>query len=222
MVEMKKYSTVVFDLDGTLLNTLEDLADAVNYVLRKFGWEEHTIDRVRMDVGNGIKKLVERSVPDGLNNPKFEEAYETFMEYYQAHCQIKTDAYPGILDLFKSLKDKGYKMAIVSNKAQCAVSELNEIYFKKYIDVAIGENEAGGIGKKPAPDEVNLALEQLDSTKAESIYVGDSDVDKATADNSQLDCVLCQWGFRDLELLESLKPKSIIAKPEELIEVLEG
>ena len=95
---MKKYSTVVFDLDGTLLNTLEDLADAVNYVLRKFGWEEHTIDRVRMDVGNGIKKLVERSVPDGLNNPKFEEAYETFMEYYQAHCQIKTDAYPGILD----------------------------------------------------------------------------------------------------------------------------
>ena len=94
--------------------------------------------------------------------------------------------------------------------------------FKKYIDVAIGENEAGGIGKKPAPDEVNLALEQLDSTKAESIYVGDSDVDKATADNSQLDCVLCQWGFRDLELLESLKPKSIIAKPEELIEVLEG
>jgi phosphoglycolate phosphatase len=157
-----------------------------------------------------------------LNNPKFEEAYETFMEYYQAHCQIKTDAYPGILDLLKSLKDKGYKMAIVSNKAQCAVSELNEIYFKKYIDVAIGENEAGGIGKKPAPDEVNLALEQLDSTKAESIYVGDSDVDKATADNSQLDCVLCQWGFRDLELLESLKPKSIIAKPEELIEVLEG
>ena len=87
---MKKYSTVVFDLDGTLLNTLEDLADAVNYVLRKFGWEEHTIDRVRMDVGNGIKKLVERSVPDGLNNPKFEEAYETFMEYYQAHCQIKS------------------------------------------------------------------------------------------------------------------------------------
>ena len=131
-------------------------------------------------------------------------------------------AYAGILDLLKSLKDKGYKMAIVSNKAQCAVSELNEIYFKKYIDVAIGENEAGGIGKKPAPDEVNLALEQLDSTKAESIYVGDSDVDKATADNSQLDCVLCQWGFRDLELLESLKPKSIIAKPEELIEVLEG
>ena len=93
---MKKYSTVVFDLDGTLLNTLEDLADAVNYVLRKFGWEEHTIDRVRMDVGNGIKKLVERSVPDGLNNPKFDEAYETFMEYYQAHCQIKTDAYPNI------------------------------------------------------------------------------------------------------------------------------
>ena len=211
---MKKYSTVVFDLDGTLLNTLEDLADAVNYVFRKFGWEEHTIDRVRMDVGNGIKKLVERSVPDGLNNPKFEESYETFMEYYQAHCQIKKISRN--IGFVKKPKGQGLQDGNCFKQGCCAVSELNEIYFKKYIDVAIGENEAGGIGKKPAPDEVNLALEQLDSTKAESIYLGDSDVDKATADNSQLDCVLCQWGFRDLELLESLKPKSIIAKPEEL------
>ena len=111
-------------------------------------------------------------------------------------------------------------MAIVSNKAHRAVEELNEIYFKNYIDVAIGENEDAGIRKKPAPDMVNLALERLDSKKSQSIYVGDSEVDKATADNSQMECVLCEWGFRELELLQSLNPKAIIATPMELLNIL--
>jgi phosphoglycolate phosphatase len=215
------YNTVIFDLDGTLLNTLEDLADSVNYVLKKFGWQQHTIEQVRSHVGNGIRNLMILSVPDGESNPKFEEAFQTFKEYYQSHCQIKTDAYSGIMDLLKVLYEKGYKMAIVSNKAHPAVEELNKIYFKDYISVAMGENEDAGIKKKPAPEMVYKALEQLGSTKEESIYVGDSDVDKATADNAGLNCVLCQWGFRELELLQSLKPKAIIAEPMELIDVLE-
>lgn len=214
------YNTVIFDLDGTLLNTLEDLADAVNYVLKKFGWQEHTIDQVCSHVGNGIRNLMKLSVPDGFENPQFEDAFQTFKEYYQAHCQVKTAAYPGIMDLLKKLHEQNYKMAIVSNKAHKAVQELNDIYFKNYIQVAMGENEDAGIKKKPAPEMVYKALEMLGSRKEDAIYVGDSDVDKATADNAGMDCVLCQWGFRGLELLQSLNPKAVIAEPMELIEII--
>lgn len=215
------YNTVIFDLDGTLLNTIEDLADAVNYVQEKYGIEKHSVDLVRQHVGNGIRKLMIRSVPLGEENPEFEEMFACFRDYYQEHCQIKTAAYPGIMELLKSLHNKGIKMAIVSNKAHPAVVELNEIYFKDFIKVAIGENEAAGIQKKPAPDSVFHALELLGSKKSEAVYVGDSEVDYATAVNSELDCVLCSWGFRDRELLESFYPMAIIDKPEELISILE-
>lgn len=214
------YNTVIFDLDGTLLNTLEDLADAVNYVQRQYDFVEDSIDTVRMNVGNGIRNLIKRSIPGGEDNEIFEEAFQIFKAYYQAHCQVKTRAYPGIMELLSELHKRSIKMAIVSNKAHAAVEELNEIYFKNYISVAIGENEDAGIKKKPAPDEVEYALKLLGSKKEESLYVGDSDVDKATADNSGLDCVLCQWGFRDLELLQSLGPKAIIAEPKELINII--
>ena len=214
------YNTVIFDLDGTLLNTIDDLADAVNYVQEKYGNEKHSVDLVRQHVGNGIRKLIVRSVPMGEQNPRFEEIFECFKNYYQSHCQIKTTAYPGIMELLKSLHDHGVKMAIVSNKAHSAVEELNEIYFKDYISVAIGENEAAGIQKKPAPDSVNLALKQLNSRKSETVYVGDSEVDYKTAVNSELECVLCSWGFRDRELLESFAPMALIDKPEELMEIL--
>ena len=214
------YNTVIFDLDGTLLNTIDDLADAVNYVQEKYGLEKHSVDLVRQHVGNGIRNLMIRSVPLGEENPKFEEMLQNFKNYYQKNCQIKTRAYDGIMELLQSLHNKGIKMAIVSNKAHSAVLELNEIYFKDYIQVAIGENEAAGIKKKPAPDSVNHALELLDSKKSEAVYVGDSEVDYATAVNSNLDCVLCSWGFRDRELLESFNPKALIDKPEELLEIL--
>lgn len=214
------YNTVIFDLDGTLLNTIDDLADAVNYVQEKYGLEKHSVDLVRQHVGNGIRNLMIRSVPLGEENPKFEEMLQNFKNYYQKNCQIKTRAYDGIMELLQSLHNKGIKMAIVSNKAHPAVLELNEIYFKDYIQVAIGENEAAGIKKKPAPDSVNHALELLDSKKSEAVYVGDSEVDYATAVNSNLDCVLCSWGFRDRELLESFNPKALIDKPEELLEIL--
>lgn len=214
------YNTVIFDLDGTLLNTIEDLADAVNYVQEKYGIEKHSVDMVRQHVGNGIRKLIIRSVPLGEKNPKFEEMFQCFKSYYQEHCQIKTIAYPGIMTLLESLHNKGIKMAIVSNKAHPAVIELNEIYFKDYINVAIGENETAGIRKKPAPDSVKHALELLGSKKSESVYVGDSEVDYETAVNSGLDCVLCSWGFRERGLLESFEPMAIIDQPEELLEIL--
>lgn len=214
------YNTIIFDLDGTLLNTIDDLADAVKYIQRMYGFPLHNVDLVRQHVGNGIKNLIIRSVPDDENNPQFQKVYQDFLEYYQKHCQIKTAAYPGIMDLLKELHERDIKMAIVSNKAHPAVIELNDIYFKDYISVAIGENEKAGIKKKPAPDSVFHALELLGSEQSEAVYVGDSEVDKATAENSGLDCVLCSWGFRERELLESLKPMSIIDKPEELLEVI--
>lgn len=216
------YNTVIFDLDGTLLNTIDDLADAVRYVQQKFGWKLHTTDTVKKHVGNGIRNLLRLSIPDGFENPHFEEVFNTFKEFYQKNCMVQTCPYPGIIELLKALKEKGYKMAIVSNKAHSAVLELNENLFKEYIDIALGENEAGGIKKKPAPDMVNLALEKLGSVKSESIYVGDSEVDKATADNSEMDCVLCQWGFRHLSLLQELQPKAIISTPLELLNILEN
>lgn len=214
------YNTVIFDLDGTLLNTLEDLADSVNYVQKKYGYQEDTIDTVRMHVGNGIRNLIKRSIPEGENNPDFNEIFRTFQQYYKKHCQDKTKPYPGIMEMLEELHRRGVKMAIVSNKADAAVKILNETYFKEYIEVAVGENEEAGIQKKPAPDEVHQALKLLGSIKDTTLYVGDSDVDKETADNSGLDCILCEWGFRDLELLESLNPKAIIEKPEDLVKLI--
>lgn len=216
------YNTVIFDLDGTLLNTIDDLADAVKYIQRKYGYPVHSVDDVRRHVGNGLKLLMVRSLPLGEEDPNFEKVFEEFKEYYQGHCQIKTREYPGIMELLKELKERNIKMAIVSNKAQAATSELNKFYFSDYIQIAIGENEAAGIKKKPAPDSVNHALKLLNARKSEAIYVGDSEVDRETAKNSELPCVSCSWGFRERKLLESLNPMAIIDKPEELLAIIDG
>ena len=208
------YNTVIFDLDGTLLNTLEDLTDSVNYTMQKHGLAPKTNEQVRCYVGNGIRKLIERCIPEGAKNPDYETIFETFRSYYTDHCRIKTQPYAGIPELLKTLSGQGIKLAIVSNKNDTAVEELNEIFFKEYISVAIGQNDQ--IRPKPAPDTVDMALKRLGSRREESLYVGDSDVDKATADNSGMDCVSVTWGFRDRALLESLKPMAIIDRPEEL------
>ena len=217
-VIMKKYKAVIFDLDGTLLYTLEDLTDADNYVMRKFGYPEHTIDEVRSFVGNGIKLLIERSIPDGNKNPDFEAAFSEFKSYYTDHCQIKTRPYDGIMELLLKLYELGYKLAIVSNKNQAAVTELNDIYFKDFISTAIGEME--GVRKMPAPDTVLKALSELGVTADDAVYVGDSDVDRETAKNSGMNCVSVTWGFRDRELLESLNPYAIIDTPKDLLKYI--
>ena len=216
---MKNYDTLIFDLDGTLLNTLEDLADGVNHVMEENGYPKRTLEEVRHFVGNGIRRLMEQAVPESVTGDEFERVFEEFRSYYTEHCQIKTRAYDGIMQLLDTLKKQGYAMAIVSNKNHAAVCELNEIYFKEYIKVAIGQKD--GIRKKPAPDTVIQALKELGKEKETAIYVGDSEVDFATAKNSGMDCALVTWGFRTKNELAEFEPTVFIDQPEELLAVLE-
>jgi phosphoglycolate phosphatase len=213
---MSKYNTVIFDLDGTLLDTLEDLADAVNYAMKTCGLPERTYDEVRSFVGNGIALLIQRSVPSGTSDEMTQKALAIFKEYYGAHCRVKTKAYDGVLEMLKCLKEQGIKTAIVSNKADFAVKELQKFYFDGVIPVAMGENESAGIKKKPAPEMVLAALRQLDSTVEESVYVGDSEVDIQTANNSNMDAILVSWGFREKDFLLEQGAKVIVDTMDEL------
>ena len=219
---MKKYDTVIFDLDGTLLDTLQDLADSVNHVLAKYSCPAKTEQEICSYVGNGVKLLLERAIPSGAENPKFNEMYEEFLSYYKKHCNDKTAPYEGITDLLRELKAKGYKMAIVSNKFDSAVKDLSKLYFRDMMTAAIGENEAKGIRKKPAPDTVIQALSELGSEKESSVFVGDSDVDFKTAKNSGLDCISVLWGFRDKEFLQNCGASVFASTPKELLEIIEG
>lgn len=212
-----KYSTYIFDLDGTLLDTLNDLAAAVNYALRQHGMPEHTIDDVRRFVGNGVRKLMERAIPDGEKNPDFEATFATFREYYMHHSLDTTRPYPGIIETLEALKARGCRLAVVSNKMMAATQELCKHFFADTIEVAIGENEAAGIRKKPAPDTVFEALRQLGEEKDSAVYVGDSDVDFETACNSGLPCISVLWGFRDRDFLIQHGAKTFISAPSELL-----
>lgn len=212
---MKEYNTYIFDLDGTLLNTLTDLANATNYALRVHGMPEHWRDDVRGFVGNGVKKLMERAVPHGMENPDFAAVYATFRKYYMEHSLDNTCPYPGIMDMLAELKRRKKKMAVVSNKFYAATQELCRHFFGEYITVAIGERET--IRKKPAPDTVIAALEQLGTGKENAVYIGDSDVDIATAHNSGLPCISVLWGFRDKEFLVNHGGTTFITDPTELL-----
>lgn len=214
------YRAVIFDLDGTLLNTLEDLKDGVNYAMAAHGFPKRSLEEVRVFVGNGIAKLIERAVPEGTEETVQADVLREFRSYYTAHCRIKTSPYGGILELLKYLKEHGISMAIVSNKNDAAVKELAKYYFADYIEIAIGERE--GIQKKPAPDSVFEAMKLLRAEKGQTVYVGDSDVDRATAANAGLDCISVTWGFRDEETLCNLKPEYLIHKPEEMVPIIEG
>ena len=211
--------TVIFDLDGTLLDTLEDLTDSTNYALKKFGLQERSIDEVRQFVGNGVDRLIRRAVAGALPEEKEAECLRTFKQYYAEHMYHKTKPYDGIMKLVKMLIQEQYRLAIVSNKFDPAVKELNRIYFENQFPVAIGASE--GIAKKPAPDTVYEAMRQLGSSKENAIYVGDSDVDVMTAKKSGLPCIGVTWGFRDEELLTSLGADYIVHRPEEIMEILQ-
>lgn len=210
---------IIFDLDGTLLDTLEDLKNAVNAALLHCDMPERTLDEVRNFVGNGIRNLMKRAVPDGENNPRFEEAFSFMKEYYDIHCKENTRPYAGIMDLLDELKAQGYIMAIVSNKVDSAVKELSKEHFSSYMTAAIGEME--GVARKPAPDTVIKALKECDVEAEDAIYVGDSDVDIATAKNSGLKCISVSWGFRDTQFLMEHGATTIIDKPGELLGLLE-
>ncbi len=213
---MKEYSTYVFDLDGTLLSTLEDLTTSTNYALQTHGLPTHSIDDVRRFVGNGVKKLIERAVPGGLENPKFEDVYATFRSHYMEHSLDTTRPYPGISETLDELKRRGKRIAVVSNKFYTATQELCRHFFRDSVEVAIGERE--GIRKKPAPDTVEEALRQLGVDKADAVYIGDSDVDVATARNSGLPCISVLWGFRDKDFLIQNGAETFITEPSQLLD----
>lgn len=209
---------IVFDLDGTLLDTLADLAASTNYALRSCGMPEHSIDDVRRFVGNGVRMLMTRAVPDGESNPRFDEAFSVFRQHYMQHCLDTTCPYPGIMDALARLKEKGMMLAIVSNKMQAATEELRQHFFSQYIDVAIGESAA--IRKKPAPDTVNEALRLLGISHDETIYVGDSDVDIDTARAAMMPCASVLWGFRDRQFLLNHGATRFLSSPEELLSLV--
>ena len=212
---MKDYNTYIFDLDGTLLSTLTDLVASTNYALRRYGMPEHTYEDIRLFVGNGVRKLIERAVPEGIGNSDFNNVYMTFREHYMEHSLDTTDPYPGIMELLAELKKRGKRMAVVSNKFYAATEELCSYFFGGYIDVAIGERD--GIRKKPAPDAVFEAMRRLGADKDGTVYIGDSDVDIETARNSGLPCISVLWGFRDREFLIEHGATTFIMKPEELL-----
>lgn len=216
---MKEYDTYIFDLDGTLLNTLTDLAASVNYALRSCGMPEHSIDNVQLFVGNGVKMLMKRAVPGGEENPLFEEAFRTFREHYLLHSLDTTCPYEGIPQLLEELKSRGKNLAVVSNKFYVATQELCRHFFPQTIQVAIGEHEAEGIRRKPAVDTVMEALRQLGVSKENAVYVGDSDVDIMTARNAGIPCISVLWGFRDKEFLEKNGATTFAVAPCDILSV---
>ena len=212
---MKEFDTYIFDLDGTLLSTLNDLAASTNCALRWAGMPERTIEEIRMFVGNGVKLLMERAIPNGINNPKFEETYAKFREHYLEHNLDTTSPYDGIPELLRELKRRGKKLAIVSNKFYAATQDLAKHFFPDTIEVAIGERET--IRKKPAPDTVLEALRQLGASKEGAVYIGDSDVDIMTAKNCGLPCISVLWGFRDKDFLIQHGGTIFVNKPSDIL-----
>ncbi len=206
-------------MDGTVLNTLEDLTDAVNHVFSQFDLPPRSIDEYRKFFGNGIGYAMKCAAPEGTPDTLINKMIPVFREYYDMHCLDKTKPYDGILELMKSLKTKGYKMAIVSNKIDSAVKELNDRFFSDYVSVAIGEKAK--VRRKPAPDTVIAALKELRSERSEAVYIGDSEVDLKTAQNSGLPCIAVLWGFRDMDHLTENGAVLFAEKPADVLSVLE-
>lgn len=212
------YKLAVFDMDGTILDTLEDLKDSTNFALEKCGYPTRSYDEVRRFVGNGIRKLIERAVPEGLTVEQIDRVHEVFTEHYKVHCADKTKAYDGIKPLLEKLRASGVKTAVVSNKADYGVQELCKEYFNGLFDYAVGERE--GIRRKPAPDAVNEALRVLGIDKSEAVYIGDSDVDFETAKNAELPCISVLWGFRDEEFLREKGATLFVRDPAEIYDII--
>jgi len=211
---------ILFDLDGTLLNTLEDIADGVNYALRKLNFPERSLDEIKYFIGNGVVKLIDRAVPSGTTEEDKAACLALNKEYYSAHVNLRTQPYEGIMPLLKALKEKGYKVAVISNKYDSAVKDLCKLYFSDYITVAVGNR--AGVPTKPAPDCVYTALEELGCTLEQAVFVGDSDVDVHTGHNAGLKCIGVSWGFRGREFLEKEGADIVIDHPKEFLSALKS
>ena len=212
--------TYIFDLDGTLLNTLGDLTAAVNVAMRKSGFPERSLDEVRQFIGNGIRNLILRAVPEGTSEEGSAKAFADFRAYYSVHYKEETCLYDGIAELLDALQAEGAKLAIVSNKADPVVQSINAHYFSKWDMLAIGELE--GVPRKPAPDCVYLCMERLGAAKEDCVYIGDSDVDIETARNTGIPCIAVTWGFRPKEFLLESGAEQLADSPAELYQLLKN
>lgn len=210
MEKQNRYDAVIFDLDGTLLNSIEDLCDSANAALAEMGYPQRTLEEVRAFVGNGVGKLMERAVPQGTAEEKGAEALKIFRRHYNEHMEDKTRPYPGVPELLKKLKEQGYGIGVVSNKYDGAVKHLCSRFFPDLIDAAAGEREK--VRPKPAPDSVFQVLAQLNTSPERAVYVGDSGVDMETARNSGTVAVGVAWGFRSVEELRSAGAQFIIGE----------
>lgn len=217
-IRVMKIDTIIFDMDGTVLNTLDDLTTSMNYVMEKFGFPRHSLEEYRHAFGNGIRYALEETAPSGTTSDVIDEMVTVFKGHYDKHCLDETRPYDGIIELMKELKKRGFKMAIVSNKIDSAVKELNDRFFKDVVDVAIGEKQ--GIKRKPAPDMVYEALKELGSSFDNAVYVGDSEVDYATAKNASLPCISVLWGFRDKFCLEEVGAGIFAQVPGDILNIL--
>lgn len=226
---MKPHKTmnhfIIWDLDGTLMDSLTDLMNSTNYALSQCGMPTRSYDEVRQFVGNGVHKLIERAVGDNCSADDVERCFAVFKQHYMVHCKDNTKPYDGIIEVISQLHDKGCRQAIVSNKLQGGVTELHNEWFRGIIDVAIGETP--GVQRKPAPDMVNKAIDGLKkmfSIDADAhitaVYIGDSDVDLATAHNAGLPCISVLWGFRSKEFLLSHGATIFAEKPQDILKVL--
>ena len=211
------YSYVLFDMDGTILDTLQDLTDAVNYTLREFGYAEVSLQHCRYALGNGARHLMEESVPPEAD---IDAMLKVYLPYYNSHCRIKTGPYRGIPNLMRKLKDLGITMAVISNKPDAATKELAESFFGDLLDFAVGESES--VKRKPNPDAVLAAIEHFRAGKDECVYVGDTEVDIETAKNAGIDCITVGWGFREKEDLLTSGAEVFVTDTDELFQRIAG
>ena len=216
---MKK--VIIFDLDGTLLDTLSDLQKAVNFALSHFGYPLRSLEQVRKDIGNGVAKLMERSTPDGLDNPNYTKALEIFKEYYGKNYNVFTHAYEGMLDVIKKLKKDGYTITVATNKIIDVAKELLDIQYPEQFDFIQGD--AVGVHKKPHPDMINNIVSHYKVSKNDVLYIGDTNVDEETALNGEVDYVLVTYGYRTIEEIKnSCRCTNLVDTPEELLKYIES
>lgn len=214
------YKLAVFDMDGTILNSLHDIFVSLNHALAETGLPEITFPQCRSYVGNGIRKLIERAVPPGTDAAHMDRVHAAFTAHYRIHCSDTTRPYDGIIETLKKLRADGWKTAVVSNKPDYGVQELCRLHFDGLFDAATGERP--GYAKKPAPDLVDMILKMLGTARSEAVYIGDSEVDVATAAQAGMDAVIVTWGFREEEALRAAGAKTLADTPEALYRLLDA
>lgn len=215
-----EYKAAVFDMDGTILNTIDDLRDSVNAVLSHFGYPERSPEEIRTFVGGGSYQLITLALPEGCSKETVDKVHDYYRPYYAAHSEIKTAPYPGVVELLNDLKDAGVKLAVVSSKPDGPVNTLCKKYFDGIFDISIGDRP--GLERKPAPDALYLALKELDVDKKDAIFIGDSEYDIAIAKNAGVTGIAVTWGYRDRDVLVSLEPDNIADSCEDIERIILG